>query len=78
MFLQIIIVQKLMQNLLMDVQKPHKHYGIILELFVDNLEKAKQCLIDNGCEIIKWKGKGKGKDCFIIDPFGIVFNIWEQ
>ncbi len=50
--------------------------GPILELFVPDLEKAKTELIANGCTIIKWEGKGK--DCYIKDPFGVTFNIWEE
>lgn len=50
--------------------------GPILELFVPNLEKAKIELQSKGCTIIKWEGKGK--DCYIKDPFGVVFNIWEE
>ena len=50
--------------------------GAVHELFVDDLEKAKQELLSQGCEIIRWEGKGK--DCYIKDPFGVLFNIWEK
>jgi catechol 2,3-dioxygenase-like lactoylglutathione lyase family enzyme len=50
--------------------------GPVMELFVDNLEEAKQHLLQNGCEIVRWEGKGK--DCYVKDPFGMVFNIWEE
>jgi catechol 2,3-dioxygenase-like lactoylglutathione lyase family enzyme len=49
--------------------------GLVLELFVDNLETAKEQLLAKGCEIIRWEGKGK--DCYIRDPFGVTFNLWE-
>lgn len=49
--------------------------GPVMELFVDDLEAAKQDLLSNGCEIVRWWGKGK--DCYIRDPFGVMFNIWE-
>jgi catechol 2,3-dioxygenase-like lactoylglutathione lyase family enzyme len=49
--------------------------GIVLELFVDDLEEARQVLTDNGCEIIRWRGKGQ--DCYVRDPFGVIYNIWE-
>jgi len=48
----------------------------ILELFVDDLEIAKEELLAKGCTIIKLVGKGKY--CYIKDPFGVVFNIWEK
>lgn len=47
-----------------------------MELFVDDLEKAKEHLLSNGCTILKWEGKGK--DCYIEDPYGLRFNIWEK
>ena len=50
--------------------------GLVLELFVDDLEDAKKELLTKGCEIIRWGGKGK--DCYIRDPFGVTFNVWEQ
>ena len=37
--------------------------GPIMELFVDDLENAKEELLNNGCKIIKCDGKGK--DCYI-------------
>jgi len=49
--------------------------GPVMELIVPDLEKAKQHLIKNGCHILTWNGKGK--DCYIRDPFGFLFNIWE-
>lgn len=49
--------------------------GVVLELFVDNLEKAREDLVINGCEVIRWRGVGQ--DCYIRDPFGVVYNIWE-
>jgi catechol 2,3-dioxygenase-like lactoylglutathione lyase family enzyme len=49
---------------------------IVLELVVPDAEKAKAELVSAGCEVICWEGKGK--DCYIRDPFGIMFNIWED
>jgi predicted enzyme related to lactoylglutathione lyase len=46
-----------------------------MELFVDDLEAAKQVLLANGCKVLRWKGKSQ--DCYIEDPFGVRFNIWE-
>ena len=50
--------------------------GPVMELFVDDLEAAREVLVANGCEVLRWKGKGQ--DCYIQDPFGVRFNIWEE
>ena len=50
--------------------------GPVMELFVDDLEEARKTLEANGCKILRWRGKGQ--DCYIEDPFGVKFNIWEQ
>ncbi len=47
-----------------------------MELFVDDLDTAKAHFLANGCKILRWHGKGK--DCYIEDPFGVRFNVWEQ
>ena len=49
--------------------------GPVMELFVPDLEEAKAHLVANGCVILRWRGKGQ--DCYVRDPFGVVFNIWE-
>ena len=49
--------------------------GPITEYQVEDLEKAKEELMDHGCTVLKWEGKGK--PCYIKDPFGFVFNLWE-
>lgn len=50
--------------------------GPVMELFVDDLEKARDTLVANGCQVLRWRGKGQ--DCYIEDPFGVIFNIWEE
>jgi catechol 2,3-dioxygenase-like lactoylglutathione lyase family enzyme len=50
--------------------------GPVMELFVDNLDKARETLEANGCKVLRWRGKGQ--DCYIQDPFGVIFNIWEE
>jgi predicted enzyme related to lactoylglutathione lyase len=50
--------------------------GPVLELFVEDLEEARKHLEENGCKILRWRGKGQ--DCYIEDPFGARYNIWEQ
>jgi predicted enzyme related to lactoylglutathione lyase len=50
--------------------------GPVMELFVDDLEQARDVLVANGCQVLRWRGKGQ--DCYIQDPFGVIFNIWEE
>jgi len=50
--------------------------GPVLELFVSNLEDARNYLVENGCEVLRWRGKGQ--DCYIRDPFGVIYNLWEE
>ena len=50
--------------------------GIVMELFVQDLEAAREELLAHGCEVIRWRGKGQ--DCYIRDPFGVIFNLWEK
>jgi predicted enzyme related to lactoylglutathione lyase len=47
-----------------------------MELFVDDLAEARKRLEANGCKVLRWRGKGQ--DCYIQDPFGVIFNIWEE
>lgn len=49
--------------------------GVIHELFVEDLDAARQELVKHGCEVIRWRGKGQ--DCYIRDPFGVIYNLWE-
>lgn len=53
-----------------------KHGGAVMELIVPDLEAARKELEANGCEVVTWNGKGK--DNYIRDPFGFMFNIWED
>ena len=50
--------------------------GLVMELFVEDLEDARDELLAHGCQVIRWRGKGQ--DCYIRDPFGVVFNLWEM
>ena len=50
--------------------------GPVMELFVDDLDQAREYFEANGCNILRWQGKGQ--DCYIEDPFGVRFNIWEK
>lgn len=49
--------------------------GPVMELFVDDLETAREILVAKGCKILRWRGKGQ--DCYVEDPFGVIFNVWE-
>ena len=49
--------------------------GLVMELFVEDLERAREKLLASGCEVIRWRGKGQ--DCYIRDPFGVTYNLWE-
>ena len=58
------------------VIEDQEFHGPIQELFVDDLEAARDQLIANGCKVRRWRGKGQ--DCYIEDPFGVIFNLWEE
>jgi len=49
---------------------------LVLELLVPDLEKARDELMAAGCQVICWEGKGK--DCYVRDPFGTTYNLWEE
>jgi len=50
--------------------------GVVMEFNVDDVEVARTYLEKHGCTIVKWDGKGN--DCYMRDPFGLVFNLWEK
>jgi catechol 2,3-dioxygenase-like lactoylglutathione lyase family enzyme len=50
--------------------------GPIMEIVVDNLETARVELLSLGCTEIRWDGLGR--PCYLRDPFGICFNVWED
>jgi len=50
--------------------------GPILEFVVADLEAAKRELIEAGCTILRWDGIGKPN--YVKDPFGFVFNVFEE
>jgi len=58
------------------VLEDNEFRGPVMELFVDDLAKAREILAAKGCKILRWRGKGQ--DCYIQDPFGVIFNIWEE
>lgn len=48
----------------------------ILEFICKDVEAARDHLLKNGCSVIRWEGAGK--DCYMQDPFGTIFNLWED
>ena len=50
--------------------------GPVMELFVSDLDEAREYLESNGCKVLRWRGKGQ--DCYIQDPFGVIYNLWEE
>jgi catechol 2,3-dioxygenase-like lactoylglutathione lyase family enzyme len=50
--------------------------GPILEFIVKDVEAAREHLVANGCEVVRWEGAGG--DCYIKDPIGITFNLWQE
>lgn len=50
--------------------------GFVFEFTVPNLEAARKELEAAGCTVLVWEGKG-GR-CYVRDPFGSVFNLWED
>jgi len=58
------------------VIKDDEFSGPVLELFVSDLDEARDYLVENGCRVLRWRGKGQ--DCYIQDPFGVIYNLWEE
>lgn len=53
-----------------------EHLGPVFEFLVPDLEKAREELLEKGCEVVRWEGKGNC--CYMRDPFGFVFNLFEE
>jgi catechol 2,3-dioxygenase-like lactoylglutathione lyase family enzyme len=47
----------------------------IFEFNVDDLDAARAELESKGCTAIRWEGKGK--PCYMRDPFGNLFNLYQ-
>jgi hypothetical protein len=47
--------------------------GPVLEVTVDNVEKAKLRLVKNGCAIVK--DEPDFPRCYVKDPFGLIYNL---
>lgn len=53
-----------------------KHLGPIMEFLVPDVEVAKEELLQMGCEVVCWEGAGE--HCYLRDPFGFTFNLYED
>jgi predicted enzyme related to lactoylglutathione lyase len=50
--------------------------GPVLEIFVADVEAAKQRLTRNGCEIVK--DEPEYPRCYVRDPFGLTYNLAQR
>lgn len=55
---------------------PGAHLGPIMEFLVPDVEIAKGELLEVGCEVVRWEGAGGA--CYLRDPFGFLFNLYED
>jgi predicted enzyme related to lactoylglutathione lyase len=53
--------------------EPGPPLGTVLEVTVDNVDKARARLVKNGCEVIK--DEPHFPRCYIKDPQGLVYNL---
>lgn len=49
---------------------------LVFEFLVPDVESAREELLKAGCSVVKWEGRGKY--CYLKDPFGLVFNLYEE
>jgi len=54
----------------------HEGLRIVMELFVNDLEAARAELLSLGWTVTEWQGKG-GR-CYMKDPYGLYFNLWQS
>jgi predicted enzyme related to lactoylglutathione lyase len=53
--------------------QPGPKQGPVLEVTVDNVDKAKARLVKNGCEIVK--DEPDFPRCYVRDPYGLTYNL---
>ena len=53
--------------------EPGPTLGPVLEVTVDNVEKAKALLVKNGCVIVK--DEPDVPRCYVKDPYGLIYNL---
>lgn len=54
---------------------PYKMSGNLLVKH-PRCEEACRELEARGCQVVVWEGRGG--DCYMRDPFGLTFNLWED
>jgi predicted enzyme related to lactoylglutathione lyase len=53
--------------------------GVVMELFVEDLEKAREELVINGCEVIRWRGaRHKDFPLFVLHPARPIWLILQM
>jgi catechol 2,3-dioxygenase-like lactoylglutathione lyase family enzyme len=55
--------------------KGEKHQTVF-EFVVEDPEAARAELESHGCTVMRWEGKGK--PCYMRDPFGNIFNLYQE
>lgn len=50
--------------------------NVVFEFLVPHLEDARKELTTLGCRELRWEGKGGC--CYMADPFGFIFNLFEE
>jgi catechol 2,3-dioxygenase-like lactoylglutathione lyase family enzyme len=53
--------------------EPGPKLGPVLEVKVENVEAARQRLLDHGCVVIK--DEPHFPRCYVQDPFGLIYNL---
>ncbi|MFI5102723.1 MAG: VOC family protein [Terriglobales bacterium] len=53
--------------------EPGPALGPVLEVTVESVEKAKERLVKNGCEIVK--DEPDFPRCYVKDPYGLIYNL---
>jgi len=53
--------------------EPGPALGPVLEVTVDDVERAKVHLVRNGCEIVK--DEPDFPRCYVKDPYGLIYNL---
>ena len=49
---------------------------VIFEFLVPDVEAAREELLAKGCTVVRWEGAGRC--CYMKDPFGLVFNLYQM
>lgn len=47
--------------------------GPVMEVFVENVEEAKERLVKSGCAVVK--DEPEYPRCYLRDPFGLIYNL---